>query len=223
MQKSQASQVNYCMIRCAHQESIACSKQHPLAHGSMPYQYSIPTCVTANKIRARWHVWKEMARVSMGSFSSCRTVIHYHCICAYNHTVHTECIITPCTGCQQPFRTYVPDTICRLPDGGSVFYREAQTQCPFCDPSGFGTFWNMDLFPVLQPRDVAIPKSDAGNQLMSYTLSLYILVNILTHSTHLSVLLGLCSDISLYGSYYTHPSHLSLNLIFLLMKVIHLS
>ena len=74
-----------------------------------------------------------------------------------NYTVHTECIITPCTGCQQPFRTYVPVTICRLPDGGSVFYREAQTQCPLCDPNGFGTFWNMDLFPELQPRDAAIP------------------------------------------------------------------
>ena len=49
-----------------------------------------------------------------------------------NFTVHTECITTPGTGCQQPFRTYIPDTICRLSDGGSVFYREAQTQCPLC-------------------------------------------------------------------------------------------
>ena len=113
-------------------------------------------------------------------FSSYCTVIHNHCICAYNHTVHTECIITPCTECQQPFRTYVPDTICRLPDGGSVFYREAQTQCPLCDSSGFGTFWNMDLFPELQPRGVAIPKSDAGDQLMRYTLSLHLLTFLLS-------------------------------------------
>ena len=72
------------------------------------------------------------------------------------YTVHMECIITPFTGCQQPFRTYVLNTICCLPDGGSVFYREAQTQCLLCDLSGF--IVPLDLFPELQPRDAAIPK-----------------------------------------------------------------
>lgn len=69
--------------------------------------------------------------------------------------VHTECIITPCTDCEQPFRTYVPNTICRLPDGGSVFYRDPQTLCPACDTTGFGTFWNLDLFPQFQPKKPA--------------------------------------------------------------------
>ena len=54
-----------------------------------------------------------------------------------NFTFHMECIITPFTKCQQPFRTYVPNTICGLLDGGSVFYREAQTQCLLCDLRGF--------------------------------------------------------------------------------------
>ena len=73
----------------------------------------------------------------------------------YFSTVHTECVITPCIECNQPFRTYVPETICRLPDGGSVFYREPQDLCPVCDPSGFGEFMNHDLFPELAPDPVS--------------------------------------------------------------------
>ena len=52
-------------------------------------------------------------------------------------------------GCGQPFCTYVPDTMCALPDGGVVFYPEAQTTCPLCDDGMFGLFMNKDLFPEL--------------------------------------------------------------------------
>ena len=51
--------------------------------------------------------------------------------------------------CKRPFRTYVPETICTLPDGGSVFYRDPQPLCPLCDKEGFGSFMNQDLFPEL--------------------------------------------------------------------------
>jgi len=43
----------------------------------------------------------------------------------------------------------VPDTICELPGGGSVFYRDPQLLCPMCDPEGYGAFMNTDLFPQL--------------------------------------------------------------------------
>ena len=52
--------------------------------------------------------------------------------------------------CERPFRMYVPNTDCRLPDGGSVYYRDLQTMCPLCDPCGYGDFMNEDLFPELQ-------------------------------------------------------------------------
>ena len=67
----------------------------------------------------------------------------------YLHAVliHTETVIQSCEDCGKPFRTYVPDTICHLPDGGQVTYREPQNKCPDCDLSGYGLFINMDLFP----------------------------------------------------------------------------
>ena len=69
----------------------------------------------------------------------------------YFPTVHMECVITPCIECNQHFTTYVPETVCRLPNGGSVFNREPQELCPVCDPSAFGDFMNLDLFPELPP------------------------------------------------------------------------
>ena len=66
----------------------------------------------------------------------------------------TECVIKICGVCQRPYRTYVANTECRLPDGGSVFYRDPQIMCPLCDPEGYGEFMNTDLFPELQKVDV---------------------------------------------------------------------
>ena len=43
----------------------------------------------------------------------------------------------------------MPETLCKLPDGGSVFYSDPQVLCPLCDPNGFGEFMNKDLFPEL--------------------------------------------------------------------------
>ena len=63
----------------------------------------------------------------------------------------TQCVVTACIQCNQPYRTYVPGTICKLPDGGLVFYREPHVLCPLCDPEGYGTFMNGDLLPDLQP------------------------------------------------------------------------
>lgn len=64
--------------------------------------------------------------------------------------VDTEPVISTCADCGQPYRTYVPDSICNLPNGGSVTYTEPQLLCPICDPSGFGVFMNEDLFPELK-------------------------------------------------------------------------
>ena len=60
-------------------------------------------------------------------------------------SVETETVVTDCSMCGKHFRTYVPETICNLPDGGSVFYSEPQTMCPLCDTM------NHDLFPELRP------------------------------------------------------------------------
>ena len=49
----------------------------------------------------------------------------------------------------------MPETICMLPDGGSVFYRDPQLLCPLCDPQCYGTFMNEDLFPELASEPVA--------------------------------------------------------------------
>ena len=64
-------------------------------------------------------------------------------------SVHTECVISSCAECNRKFRTYVPETVCVLPDGSSVFYRDAQMLCPLCDPNGFREFINQDLFPEI--------------------------------------------------------------------------
>lgn len=63
----------------------------------------------------------------------------------------TETVFKECVDCGREFRTYVPETMCILPDGGSVFYNELQTKCPLCDTEGYGGFMNKDLFPELTP------------------------------------------------------------------------
>lgn len=67
----------------------------------------------------------------------------------HNFLAHTEAVIQLCDTCHRPYRTYVPDSICTLPDGLQVTYREPQTQCPVCDENSFGEFMNTDLFPEL--------------------------------------------------------------------------
>ena len=76
-------------------------------------------------------------------------------LCSTLCTVHTDCVIKACADCSRSFRTYVPDTMCTLPDGGSVFYRDPQLLCPLCDPESYGTFMNKDLFPELVPKPVS--------------------------------------------------------------------
>jgi len=68
------------------------------------------------------------------------------------HTVRTDPVIKKCEDCGRPFRTYVPETYCELPGGGSVFYCDPQTKCPLCDDNGYGDFMNEDLFPELVPE-----------------------------------------------------------------------
>ena len=63
--------------------------------------------------------------------------------------VYTEPVIEICHDCGRQFRTYVPDSFCKLPNGGCVSYCTPQLQCPLCDPTGYGDFMNKDLFPEL--------------------------------------------------------------------------
>ena len=60
-------------------------------------------------------------------------------------------MLKECNDCGGKFRTYVPETICYMPDGGSVYYIDPQMHCPLCDVNGFGGFMNVDLFPELKP------------------------------------------------------------------------
>ena len=66
-------------------------------------------------------------------------------------TAQAETVLKECVDCGREFRTYVPETMCILPDGGSVFYNEPQTKCPLCDVEGYGGFMNKDLFTELTP------------------------------------------------------------------------
>ena len=59
-------------------------------------------------------------------------------------------MIQSCRRCSRPYRTYVPDTICDLPDGGCVYYSDPQLFCPLCDDNRYGEFMNKDLFPELK-------------------------------------------------------------------------
>ena len=65
-------------------------------------------------------------------------------------------MIKVCVACQRPYRTYVPNTICTLPDRGSVFYKDPQIECPLCDPTGYGEFMNKDLFLELQMPEMPV-------------------------------------------------------------------
>lgn len=77
-------------------------------------------------------------------------------VCAFNifcylPVAHTVSVIENCMECSRPFRTFVPDSICELPDGSCVSYKDPQFLCPLCDSKGYGGFMNTDLFPELNP------------------------------------------------------------------------
>ena len=73
--------------------------------------------------------------------------MHYN---LYTFVAHTETVIQKCVECSRDYRTYVPGTVCHLPDdSGVVTYQEPQTKCPACDENGYGMFMNEDLFPEL--------------------------------------------------------------------------
>ncbi len=67
----------------------------------------------------------------------------------HSKTPYTDPVVNLCLTCHRPFRTYIPGTHCRLPDGGIVNHYDPQLDCPICDPGGFGVFMNFDLFPEL--------------------------------------------------------------------------
>lgn len=78
------------------------------------------------------------------------TMILFHSECIFDElflSVQTESVIKQCTVCSKPFRTYVPDTDCVMPDGASFFYSYPQDECPACDENCWGWQWNTDLFP----------------------------------------------------------------------------
>lgn len=58
----------------------------------------------------------------------------------------TECTIEKCMECGRDFRTYVPNSVCKLPDGNYATYADPQLLCPLCDPNQYGSFMNADLF-----------------------------------------------------------------------------
>ena len=73
-----------------------------------------------------------------------KCIIFYHYLFSKN-SAHTQPVIEKCEDCERPFRTYVSDTICHLPDGGQVLYKDPQLKCPECDPNGYGWFMNADF------------------------------------------------------------------------------
>ena len=56
------------------------------------------------------------------------------------YIVYTEPVMQQCTMCNREYRTYIPNTICRLPDGGCTMYQDPQLTCPMCDPMEYGDF-----------------------------------------------------------------------------------
>ena len=82
----------------------------------------------------------------------------YHNLVCFSFVLHnvdivaivdTDPIVSSCVDCGRSLRTYVPDSYSNLPDGSSVTFSTPQTQCPLCDPCGYGDFMNEDLFPEL--------------------------------------------------------------------------
>ena len=69
-------------------------------------------------------------------------------------------MIQNCSECQQPYRTFVPDSICKIPGGGCVTCQDPQLLCPECDPNNYGIFMNEDLFPhMVQAEDIEVESS----------------------------------------------------------------
>ena len=62
---------------------------------------------------------------------------------------YTVPIITDCIKCGQKFRTYIPNTDCKLPDGTIQCHQQPQDECPDCDFTVLGSILNEDLFPGL--------------------------------------------------------------------------
>ena len=58
---------------------------------------------------------------------------------------HTTFVQERCEECHNEFRTYIPETLCKMPDGMDVFYADPQLLCPRCDINGFGYAWNDDM------------------------------------------------------------------------------
>lgn len=69
-----------------------------------------------------------------------------------NVITYTDPVIAICTDCGQTFRTHVPGTDCKLPNGGIMCHQDPQISCPDCDFSVVGAMLNTDLFPHLKSR-----------------------------------------------------------------------
>ena len=65
--------------------------------------------------------------------------VTYFCFISFL-LVCTEAVIQKCIQCGRPFRTYVPNSMCYLPDGAIVTYSEPQLTCPLCDEKSFGIY-----------------------------------------------------------------------------------
>ena len=57
----------------------------------------------------------------------------------------TDAIKQPCEQCGTEFFTFIPDTLCKMPDGTVVFYQDPQMECPNCDEAQFGWKWNKEI------------------------------------------------------------------------------
>ena len=71
----------------------------------------------------------------------------------------TDPVIKPYSECGRVYRTYIPDTTC-VYEGLSFSYVNPQLLCPLCDPKGWGSFMNEDLFPELIPINVPRPNDE---------------------------------------------------------------
>ena len=98
-----------------------------------------------NDVEQEQQLQDEIPKSSMGGY----IIVIFSIIYTNCFIECTQAIIALCIECGRKYRTYVPDSICSLPNGGLVSYKEPQLKCPMCDEGGYGDFMNFDLFPEL--------------------------------------------------------------------------
>lgn len=73
-------------------------------------------------------------------------------------TEKTVAVISMCP-CGRQFYSYIPDTLCTMPNGTIVYYQQPQVLCPLCDDYEWGWQFNVSLFPEFKDR---VPSTPAG-------------------------------------------------------------